>query len=317
MTASARPWFAIALLLSLLGGCGRREAVTQEHSTEGSEEAGEKEAGDSNRVVLQPGAAERAGIAVQRAGGGTIDVTVQVPGEVKADSGRVLVIRPRFAGIVRSMRKQIGDPVRRGETVATIQSNESLTDYAVTSAMPGRVVARGASPGTGVTQETSLYTIVDLSQVWVEFAIYPHQIGTIRRGQTVRIAPQGAVGPVATATIAYVGPLLAEDTRVSIGRVIVPNQGGRWDPGLFVSVTVVTDHAQVRVAVPDEAILRMQEGSAVFLAQGGGYQLRRVVTGRSDGRFTEITSGVAPGDPVVVHNAFVLKAELEKSEYEE
>jgi len=308
---------AWALLVVVTPGCGRH-AASDEPAKGADEKAGEaKSAADSNRVVLPAGGAQAAGLTVANAGPATIDVTVQLPGEVKPDSGRVLLVRPRFAGVVHALQKQIGDPVQRGETVATIQSNESLTDYAVTAAMPGRVMTRGATIGQTVSQDTPLYTIVDLSDVWVEFAIYPHQLGQIRRGQAARVAPQSATGLEAKSTISYVGPMLAQDTRVSVARVVLPNPERRWDPGLFVTVTVVTDHANVAVAVPDEAVLRMTEGQAVFVPERGGYTLRRVVTGRSDGRTTQIVSGLTAGTPVVVHNAFVLKSELEKAEYEE
>jgi cobalt-zinc-cadmium efflux system membrane fusion protein len=223
----------------------------------------------------------------------------------------VLFVRPRFAGVVHAMHKQVGDAVRRGETVATIQSNESLTDYAVPSSIAGRVVTRGAAVGQAVTQDATLYTIVDVSRVWVDLPIYPHQIGAIRRGQTVRITRSGG-GDGIVGAITYVGPLLAEDTRVSVARVVLDNRGGGWDPGLFVNASVVTDRARAAVAVPDAAVVRSGDGSAVFVVHQGGFDLRPVGIGRTDGRTTEITSGLAAGDSVVVRNAYVLKAELEK-----
>jgi len=288
-------------------GCGHKEAKTEEKT----------ETQVPGRVVLAAGAAQRAGIGIGVSGPATIDVTIQVPGEVKPDSGRVLIVRPRFPGVVHSLTKTIGATVRRGETIARVQSNESLTDYAVTSSMPGRVVARGSSVGEVVSSETALYTIIDLSDVWVEFGIYPHQLGSIRQGQSVLVSTSSDHGPMASGRIAYVAPSLEEETRVSMARVILPNGGMRWQPGLFVTVTVITDRVQARVAVPDEAVVRTDEGPVVFVTDGRSFQRRRVAVGRTDGRMTEIVSGLGPGTRVATRNAFVLKAELEKSEYEE
>lgn len=267
-------------------------------------------------VRLSLEAVKRAGIAVGRAGPTTISIQVDLPGEVKLDSERVLILHPRFAGVVRQMRKSLGDLVNTGEVVALVQSNESLTDYAITSTMSGRVMERGATPGQAVTPDVPLYTVANLSQVWVEFAVYPHQIGSIRRGESVRVTRTGT-GLTAIGTISYVSSVLAEDTRVSLARVVLPNLGGRWEPGLFVNVSVTTDRATVPVGVPDDAVVRVGEGSAVFVARGSTFVRRPVVIGRNDGRMAEVLSGLATGDSVVVHNAFVLKSELEKSRAEE
>jgi cobalt-zinc-cadmium efflux system membrane fusion protein len=179
------------------------------------------------------------------------------------------------------------------------------------------VVARGVSAGESVTPDTPLYTIVDLSHVWVEFPIYPHQLGVIRTGQRVHVKPEsGDAALSADAVIDYVGPVMAQDTRVSTARITLSNRPARWEPGMFVTVTVVTDHASVAIAVPDDGVVRTDEGPAVFVLDKGGYRMQRVATGRSDGRLTEIVSGLTPGTTVVARNAFVLKAEMLKSEGE-
>jgi cobalt-zinc-cadmium efflux system membrane fusion protein len=314
-TRSARLALLYLLLLAVpalpLTGCGRKDTAAEE-----SAGANDTTAAEPGTVVLPAAAIEKAGIVLGTAGPATIDVTVELPGQVTPDSSRVQVVKPRFGGVVHSLGKQIGDPVARGETIARIQSNESLTDYAVTAAMDGRVVSRGATVGEAVTSDTPLYTIVDLTRVWVEFAIYPHQLGAIRRGLPVRISAAGQPG-VFTGTIDYVGALMAADTRSSAGRVVVPNGSGRWEPGMMVTVTVITDHAQVAVAVPDEAVVRTAEGAAVFVAEGDRFRIRPVVTGRTDGRTTQITSGLKSGESIAIRNAFVLKAELEKAEFAE
>src|SRR6185295_19081664 len=100
--------------------------------------------------------------------------------------------------------------------------------------------------------DASIYTIVDLSNVWVEFPVYPHQVGAIRRGQSVRITRQEGDAHGADGVIAYIGPLMSEDTRVSVARVVLPNPDGRWEPGLFVNASVVTDQVHAAIAVLDE-----------------------------------------------------------------
>lgn len=318
---------ALVMLLAAVasGGCGNRdgsgrekgvhEAQEPEAATEHRQKAHD-EHGEPQTVELSPEVLRNAGILVGVAGPAAIAVVVEAPGEVHLDAERVLEIRPRYAGVVREIRTRIGDPVERGEIVALVQSNESLADYEIASSMAGTVIARQVVTGQSVDREAVLLTVADLSSVWVDFAIYPQHVGRIRPGMAVTIAAQNRPGLVADGTIHYVGPLIERDTRVSSARVVLPNPGLQWQPGLFVAARVTLERARVTVAVPDEAVIRTAEGPAVFRAEGTRFELRPVAAGRSDGRTTEITSGLAAGDSVVVAGAFILKSELAKGEVE-
>jgi cobalt-zinc-cadmium efflux system membrane fusion protein len=319
----------LVLALALgLAGCGGRgdshedaagahpDAAGEAHGGENpgahADEHGEHEA--EGVVELTPAAVANARLKLAAAGPATIATIVEAPGEVHLNAERVQEIRPRFPGVVRELRKRVGDAVREGDVVAIVQSNESLADYEVVASMGGTVLARPVVTGSAVSHETSLMTVADLSTVWADFAIYPQWVGRIRSGLEATIVAQNRTDLTARGTIRYVGPLLEQDTRVSSARVVVDNPRGDWTPGLFVTARVAVDRTRVRVAVPDEALVRMTKGQAVFVAEGLRFEVRPVVAGRSDGRMTEIVSGIAAGDSVVVANAFVLKSELSKGE---
>jgi len=102
------------------------------------------------------------------------------------------------------------------------------------------------------------------------------------------------------------------DTRSTYARVVLPNRDGRWQPGRLVTAVVVTDRVTVPVAVPEDAIVRMGTGAAVFRADSSGFEVQPVTVGRSDGTTTEIVSGLERGAHIAAKNAFWLKAELEK-----
>jgi cobalt-zinc-cadmium efflux system membrane fusion protein len=266
------------------------------------------------RVALHPEAVTTGDIRIGTAGPRLIEVRVEAPGEVRLNAERVVQVRPRFPGIVQNLRGELGDDVRPGDLLAAVHSNESLTEYSVFAPIRGTIVSREVAVGQSVDHETVLYTVADLSTVWVDFALYPPLASQVRRGQRVHIRTGSADGPLASGTIRYVGPLLEQDTRVSYGRVVLDNADGRWTPGLYVTASVTVDRAQAPVAVPNEAIIRTSRGPAVFRAHDSTFELQPVVAGRSDGEWTEILDGLAPGAQVVVHNAFLLKAELGKSE---
>jgi len=266
------------------------------------------------RVELSPEVVARGGIEVGPAGPAHIDVRIEVPGEVRLNGERMVIVRPRFPGVVTEMRKRLGDMVDRGETIAVIHSNESLTEYAIQAPMAGQIVARTGTVGASADNQSVLYTLADLSTVWVDFAIYPQHVGIVRSGQPVTITAATRPDLVAEGKVSYVGPLLEQETRVSQGRIVLPNAGGRWQPGLYVSVSAVVDHADVKVAVPDAAIVRSKFGPAVFIAQESTFELQPVTPGRTDHRMTEVKEGLDANAMVVVKNAFLLKAELGRSE---
>jgi cobalt-zinc-cadmium efflux system membrane fusion protein len=319
-----RRWGAAALAVLplvvalLLAGCGTKEEGAAEGGAaeESKESAAEDAARDSGFVSLEPEARKAAGITLTTAGPGVVDVQLEFPGEIRFDPARVLEVKPRFAGVVRDLRKQLGDAVHRGEVVAQVESNESLTRYPVTSSLAGRVIARDGAVGQAVSTDASLYTIADLSAVWIEFAIYPNQLARVKRGQPAVVTPQSDSLPQA-GMVSYLGPSPERGAGVSIGRVALRNPRGRWEPGLFAEVRVTVDRFTAPVAVPDEAVVRTDEGSVVFVVVGERYRQTPVEVGRGDGRMTEIRGGLAAGTEIVVHGAYTLRSELEKSKYEE
>jgi len=307
MCGGFAPWMlgAAVIVTAAAIGCGRGahdpDPVAQTASP-----------ADSGIVQLDAEAMRRTGIVVEPAGAAEIDVTLQMPGEIRPDPQKVLEVRPRFAGVVRELRKAIGQPVRRGDVLAMIESNESLTNYAVTSSLAGRVIARPVAPGQSVTSETALFTVADLSTVWVEVGVYPNQIGRIRTGQSAHVVSTTDSSRAQDGVVSYVAPMLESESRVALARVVLSNAPPHWEPGMFVNVVVTIDHATVPVAVPDDAVVRTGDETAVFVAQGSSFRRQVVETGRSDGRHTEILSGLEVGTPIAARNAYVLKSELEK-----
>ena len=266
------------------------------------------------RVELRPEAVAGGDIRTDVAGPRDIDVRVETPGEIRMNAERVVQIRPRFPGIVRRLVHGLGDVVRSGELLAVVHSNESLTDYEIHSPARGTIVSRDVASGQAVDHESVLYTVADLSTVWADFALYPQLAGRVRRGQSVRISTGPGGARHVLGTVSYVGPLLEQDTRVSYGRVVLTNRDGGWVPGLFVTASISVDRFHARVAVPEDAIVRTSRGPAVFRADGSTFELQPVEPGRSDGEWTEIVAGLEAGARVVTRNAFLLKAELGKSE---
>lgn len=320
-----------AILLALAAGCGDTGSTSaagtpapqagehEEHGDhdeehEGDHEEHADEEGMTGPILLTPDQIRAASITVTAAGPATIRERLPLYGVIAPNAERVREITPRFPGVIRSVSKRLGDPVRQGETLATVESNESLQTYALAAPLSGVVTARNANPGEQ-TGERALFTVADLSTVWVEVALFPRDRSRVQVGQSVRVR-SGETGEAADGKVVYVAPFGSASNQTLTARVLLDNADGRWAPGLYVTVDVTLAESAVPVAVRNEA-LQILDGRTVVFAEGPeGFQPLTVETGRSDSEATEIVKGLMPGDRYVVGNSFILKAELGKGEAE-
>jgi cobalt-zinc-cadmium efflux system membrane fusion protein len=263
-------------------------------------------------LTLTPQARKAAGLELAPAGPATLVETLPLYGVIKPDAERVRSVTARFPGVVRNVAVKIGDSVRQGQTLATVESNESLQRYAVSSPLAGVVTERSTNPGEQAGSQP-LFTVADLSSVWVELALFPRDRSRVRNGQAVHIRA-GDGGPAGDGRIVFVSPLSSSATQSLTARVQLDNGDGRWSPGLHVRGTVAIGETALALAVPAAALQDLEHGPSVFVDSADGLRPQAVKTGRSDGRVVEILEGLRAGQMVVGEGSFVLKAELGKGE---
>lgn len=303
---------AAILLLGALTACGQSEAPAPKEAAEhGSEEAGHEEGG---HVQLSPEQIKAAGIGLAQVGPAAIRETLPLYGAVAPNAERVREVAARFPGVIRSVAKKVGDSVRQGETLATIESNESLQSYALSAPLAGVVTLRNANPGEQSGEKT-LFTVADLSSVWVEVSLFPRDVAKVRVGQAVRVKSADA-WLSADGKLVYVSPLGSSSNQTLTARVLLDNSDRRWAPGLYVTAEVTLAETQAPVAIRAEAVQTVKEATAVFVQGAEGFEPRPVRLGRSDGEITEVLEGLSVGDTYVSTNSFILKADLGKSEAE-
>ncbi len=264
------------------------------------------------RVELTPEAAARAGLALETAGPATLETRLRLNGRIVPNEDRLAHVLPRFAGIVREVRKHVGDQVAKGEVMAVVQSNQSLQSYEVRSEIAGTVIQKHVTPGEFAAEGDHLYTVANLDTVWVDLNVYRQDFPRIAVGQPVVLDP-GEGLPRAEGRIDYISPFGAANTQTMLARVILPNPDLAWRPGFFVTGEVVVERSQVPLAVRAAALQTMGDATMVFLNDGDVYQGMPVETGRRDDQWVEITSGIDAGQRYVAKNSFVLKADVGKS----
>ena len=234
---------------------------------------------------------------------------------IAPNAERVREVAARFPGVIRTVGKKVGDAVRQGESLASIESNESLQTYAVASPLAGVVTTRNANPGEQ-SGDKSLFTVADLSTVWVELSLFPRDVAKVHVGQSVRVKSADA-GLSGDGKVVYVAPFGSASNQTLSARVLLDNTARKWAPGLYVTADVTLAESSVPLAIRAEAVQTVNEDSVVFVQDADGFKPRPVRLGRGDGEITEVLEGLKPGETYATTNSFVLKAELGKGEVEE
>ena len=264
------------------------------------------------RVSLTPEAVRMAGIGIDIAGPAVVQTRLRVTGRIEPNEDRMAHIIPRFPGVVKEVRKRLGDQVAQGEVLAIVQSNESLELYEVRSQIAGTVIKKHVTPGEFVAEDEDVYVVADLGSVWVDLNVYRQDFPRMKVGQRV-LLDAGEGIPPADGTIGYISPFGAPSTQTMLARVELPNPDGAWRPGLFVTGDVIVEEGEVPVAVKTEALQTYRDWTVVFVRQGDVFEVRPVELGRRDQTSAEIVAGVEPGQRYAASNSFVVKAELGKA----
>jgi cobalt-zinc-cadmium efflux system membrane fusion protein len=266
-------------------------------------------------VRLSDGQMLEFGIEIERAGPGQIETVVELPGEVRPNQDRLAHLVPRYAGIVKEVRKRVGDRVKEGEVLALIESSESLASYGLKSSIDGTVIAKHITRGEAVSTETEAFVVADLDTVWVDLSVYQTDLDRVKVGQAVLISA-GHDYAASEARISYVAPVMDERTRTAVARAVLPNPERRWRPGLFVTGRVTVENHRAEVVVPRAALQTLGGETVVFVPDPEGLQSRPVTLGRGDRRHVEILEGLSADDRFVTRGSFTLKSELEKAGFE-
>lgn len=250
----------------------------------------------------------KSGIQVAEATSGVISKSVVFPAEIELNSDRSAAVSPRYASVVRQVFVEIGDEVRKGDILASLENRESLSVYTVAAPLSGVVVAKDASIGESASEDRVLFQVADLSSVWADISIFPTYRHDIIKGQAVVFEAHD--GHVAHGTIQYISPLVSHETRTFTARCVLEGAADDFTPGAFVRARIVTDSAQVAVRVEREAVQHVAGESVVFIQDEHGFESRAVQVGLTDDRFVEVKTGLLPGERYVAVGAFVLKAEM-------
>jgi membrane fusion protein, heavy metal efflux system len=281
-------------------------ATTKTVATEKSEK---EEHSDS--VAMSDAKVAAAEIELAKAAPAVLHDSLLLNGMVQANRELLVQVTPRFPGVVREVRKRIGDRVEKGDILAIVESNQSLTPYELKAALAGTIIDRQTTLGEYVSEQKPAFVIADLSTVWVDFSVYWRDLGRVRVGEQILIDPADG-GPKIEAKISYVSPVGSSETQSALVRAVVPNAEQRLRPGLFATGRLTLSAKKVAVAVKSSALQTLENRTVVFVRDGEKFEARDVEIGERDPDFVEVTFGVLEGDLYAAQNSFIVKAELAK-----
>jgi len=262
------------------------------------------------RTKIEPAVAKALEIKTDIAGPIALKETVNVFGKITVDTERVNQLRARFAGVIKTVNVSIGETVRKGQILASIESNESLNHYSIKAPTSGVITQRNANPGEQTNSKT-LFVITDTSMVWADLAIFPADINRVKVGAAVSFkvtnSKQSSIGEIAFISVT------SEANQAVTARVLVDNKERLFIPGSYIKASIeIAEHA-VPLAVKRTGLQAFRDFTVVYAKVGNEYEVRMLELGRQNDEWVEVLGGLKAGTQYVSENSYVIKADVEKS----
>lgn len=188
----------------------------------------------------------------------------------------------------------------------TRQPKESMTIYAP---FGGTVLEKQVLPGAYIMPGDKLYSLSDLSTVWLYIDVYEKDIAGVTPGQGVTVTSGAYPGETFNGQVTFINPILDDATRTVKVRVEMANPGGKLKPNMFVSANVTIPLGDSLV-VPESSLIDTGSRKVVFVAQKEDtFVKREVVIGQQADGYVQVLSGLQPGETVVTAATFLIDSQ--------
>jgi len=189
-------------------------------------------------------------------------------------------------------------------------SDKAQIDLTIYSPASGIIAERKVTQGQYVNTGDVLYTVTDLSKVWVKADIYEGDLPQVHAGQTVEISSESLPGTKLSGQVSFVEPMVNLQTRTTAARIQVANPGMRLRPGMFVQARFATSSGLHTLAVPRSAVVDTGTRRLVYVARGNGvFEGREVQLGPVGDDYYPVLAGLREGDRIVTEGNFLLDSQ--------
>jgi len=194
------------------------------------------------------------------------------------------------------------------------QAEPGVPHVTIYSNAAGTVVERKVTQGQYVSAGETMFTIADLSEVWIKADVYEEQLAQIRPGQQVDITAEALPNRTLHGHVDFIEPAANVQTRTVPVHIHLANPGMRLVPGMFVSATFLSRAPQASIVVPRSAVLDSGTRKIVYVAKPNGvFEAREIQVGAASEDLFPVSSGLALGDKVVLNGNFLIDSQAQLS----
>ena len=284
---------------------------SDEEENEDSHEHGANEHGDHEEgTTISAYFIQASGIKSEAAGPQTLVQIDTLFGVISPVQDQVFSLHASFPSMVKKVYVQVGDQVKKGQTLARLTNIQTLQSYTLKSPSAGEVTSRSVNTGDRVDAEEIL-VVSDLSKVWVDMSAFPENIERLNVGQRAKVYDlhdhKKSIGE-----ISYIAPQMSGG-HIARARAIIDNNEGHWRPGMHVKADIEIGNKPVALAVKINALQNMENKTVIFERDGNNFTVRAIEVGEKDDQWAEVVSGLESGAEYVSENSFLLKADILKS----
>lgn len=264
------------------------------------------------RTTISAETARAGGVKSEKAGPVSMSELINMAGRIEITPEGKSEVRAWYPGRIIMMKGELGQTVRKGQILARIESSHSLQSYTIPAPMSGVIVEKNANVGD-ISGDRAMFVIADPTKLHAEFFVYPRDAERVRVGQKVEIRSLSGNARLA-AEVEAILPTADVASQTLMAHVHLPPGASRdFRPGMGIEGTFEVATTQVPLAVRTKALQRFREFTVVYTKVGNSYEVRMLDLGRQTPEWTEILGGLEPGVEYVSDNAFLIRADVEKS----
>jgi membrane fusion protein, heavy metal efflux system len=221
---------------------------------------------------------------------------------------------------IRDGLRALGAPVSTNEQDC---HNCDISLLTVRAPISGTIIERLINAGAGIEAGKPLFTVADISTLWIIANVPEAQVGSLRVGTPAEVRAAALGDEVISGRVSYIDPVLNQEARTARVRIEVANRQERLKVGMFVEVGFEAGASgqgrplESELVIPEDAVQRINERTVVFLpkeGEKGHFEARDVELGGVSGGYQRVISGLKPGDRIVSKGSFTLKTQLLKGE---
>lgn len=262
------------------------------------------------RTRIAEKVAEAMEITTEVVGPSVFNETIEVYGKLALPADAASNVYARFDGLVKKVHVKIGDQVKEGQLLLSIESNESLQSYQVLSPQKGIVSAVNVTSGEQ-SRGRKLLTVTNDEMLVAELAIFPMDLAKVNLGAKTLLSISGNEETIISVIDSPI--LKVRKDQAKLFRVWVNNDHAKLSEGQFVTANIEIDSYKVALAVKRSGLQSFRDFTVVYAKVGDQYEVRMLELGRVVGDEVEVLGGISAGTEYVTENSFILKADVEKS----